>query len=57
MSRASETAKGAAITACGRSTAEGLEGGKFAAQAREEAGLPGRGNFFAGQVGSGACGI
>jgi hypothetical protein len=24
---------------------------------REEAGLPGRGNSFAGQVGSGACGI
>jgi hypothetical protein len=39
MSRASETAKGAAITACGRSTAEGLGGGKIwsAASARRPA--------------------
>jgi hypothetical protein len=46
MSRASETAKGAAITACGRSTAEGLEGGKIcsAAPARRPPARPGK--FF-----------
>jgi len=43
--------------ASGRSKAEGLQGGKICSAAAARRPGTGRGNFFAAQVESGACGL